>query len=145
MAQGDSTEDAIDQLPDAADREWWQGERIVRTETAWAYNAATHDSIGSLVSELPDMRLRWTELVDDSTGMPLDDRVAPDSLAMHGQVALPGMRFTMPADPRVDDSMWGKSWLFPPNRPNDRSRVLPWRPHWGIPGWQLVGGRRVEL
>jgi hypothetical protein len=154
MAMQLTTDEAIDELPGAAEREWWQGERIVRTETAWAYNASTTDTLKEASEILPDLKMRWTELVDDDTYEPLDPRVSVDSIAMHGQVATPGTPFRMPArapapdekgNTEVPESLVGKTWLFPPNRPNDRSRLLPWRAHWGIPGWELRGGRRIEL
>jgi hypothetical protein len=71
--------------------------------------------------------------------------VADDSLALHGQVAHPGGYFTMPIDPDVEERFWGKRWMFPPNRPNDRAVLSPWRPGWGIPAWEFKGGRRVNL
>jgi hypothetical protein len=85
---------------------------------------------------------RWTELVDDATGRPLDNRVAADSLAMHGQVAPPGGSFLMPA---AGGALAGQSWTHPPNRPNDRAVLTPWMPTWGVPAWQFRNGRRVNL
>jgi hypothetical protein len=145
MVSGETTEQAIARVPATAAAEWWQGERIVRTETAWAYNAAHHDSFVEAASELTDMRLRWSEHVDDDTYEPLDDRVGADSIAMHGQAVRPGQAFTMPRDPEVDPKMWGRSWAHPPNRPNDRAILSPWRPAWGIPAWELKGGREIDL
>lgn len=148
LASGETQMDAIDRITKTADLEWWQGERIVRTETAWAYNATHHDGIVEAARELPDMMARWSEHVDDG-GAPMDDRVGDDSLAMHGQIAKPGEAFTMP--PTTPDgkvihrSLVGRSWQFPPNRPNDRAIVQPWRPHWGIDGWVWRGGARVPF
>lgn len=153
MVQGENTGDAIDRVEDTIHGEWWQAERIVRTETAWAYNASHHDGILEAVAELPDLRMRWTEYVNDTTYAPFDDRVGVDSIAMHGQVADAGGEFVMPPTAphpdakgrtRVSESLVGERWAFPPNRPNDRSVILPWRPHWGIPGWEWRG-RRVNL
>jgi len=118
-------------------------ERIARTETAFAFNAAQHEGIQVLAARHPDVRKRWTELVDDATGAPLDNRVAPDSLALHGQLARPGGVFTMPNDSRVSPRIQGKTYTFPPNRPNDRATILPWRPGWGVPGWEYRGGQRI--
>lgn len=124
---------------------WWRGERIARTETAWAASSVAADGIRELHGEVPDLRMRWSEHVDDFTGQPMDDRVAPDSMVMHGQVAAPGGVFTMPRDDRVDARLWGLSWEFPPLRPNAREVLSPWRPSWGVPGWKYAGGMRVEL
>jgi hypothetical protein len=111
--------------------------------TAWAYNASQADMIDASTEELPDLMMRWSEHVDDLTGAPYDDRVAPDSIVMHGQVAAPGETFVMPEDARVDSVRWGLRYAFPPNRPNDRATILPVRPAWGIPCWQWIGNSRV--
>jgi hypothetical protein len=127
------------------DASWWRVERLVRTETAYAFNAVADATVAKLATQYPDVRKRWTERVDDRTGKPLDNRVAVDSLVLHGQLAKPGGLFTMPAVPLAPPKMVGRAWAFPPNRPNDRAVVLPWRPGWGIPGWVLRGGRVVRV
>lgn len=145
LIQGESAMDAIERVRQAADLEWWQAERIVRTELAFASSAAAADGMQDSLTEMPNLMMRWTEYVSDTTKAPLDDRVAVDSLAMHGQLARPGGLFTMPPDPRVSPKVWGRSWAFPPNRPNDRAVIQPWQPDWGVPGWVLKGGRRVPI
>jgi hypothetical protein len=145
MMTGETIGAAIDRIQKVTGKAWYQAERIVRTEQAWAFNATHAAAIADAADELPDIMMRWTELVDDVTGRPLDDRVAQDSIAMHGQVAKPGGSFTMPNKAQVPVALWGKSWEHPPNRPNDRATLQPWRPHWGIPGWVLRNGRRVSL
>lgn len=155
LATGESTGDAVRRVMETADVEWWRAERIVRTEQAWAYNATQLDALVANAEGFPDMRVRWTELVSDSTGAPLDNRVGVDSLAIHGQAVKPGGVFTMPATaPRADsegrtrvpDSLVGLSWAHPPNRPNDRATLQPWRPGWGgVPAWEWSGGRRRPL
>lgn len=144
MLQGETAYDAIDRVVEIADAEWWQAERVVRTEQSMAYNSTHADGILDASAELPDMMMRWSEHVDDESGEPLDDRVGKDSLAMHGQLARAGGLFTMPPDSRVSVKVWGRVWPHPPNRPNDRAVLLPWRPGWGIPGW-MWSGRRVPM
>lgn len=135
----------VDRLGESLEGEWWQVERVVRTETAFAYNAAQSDAIGSLANDHRGMMKRWTELVNDATGLPMDNRVAPDSMVLHGQLTIPGGLFVMPPDERVSSKLVGKSWAFPPNRPNDRAVVTPWMRGWGIPGWTWNGVRRIPL
>jgi len=127
------------------DGQWWQIERTVRTEASYAFNVAQAEGVRELAKSNPQIMQRWTELVDDATGMPLDDRVGDDSLVMHGQVAPPGGAFTMPADPRAPGAMIGMSWTHPPNRPNDRAVLTPWLRGWAVPAWQYRNGRRVQL
>lgn len=142
LATGETTDAAIDRVQDTAEGEWWQAERVVRTETAWAFNATHADGIAELASEVDDIYMRWVEHVTDS-GEPMDDRVGADSIAMHGQIARPGGMFIMPPDMDVSPSLWGKRWAFPPNRPNDRAVLSAWRPHWGGLAWEWKGGRKV--
>lgn len=142
---GDSVGDAIDDVMDVAGGEWWQAERVVRTEMAWAYNSAQADGIADAAKSLPGLMMRWSEQVSD-TFVPLDDRVGDDSIAMHGQITTPGGLFTMPpAGPsgeEVSVSLIGKQWSFPPNRPHDRAVVVPWSPEWGVMGWLYSSGER---
>jgi len=153
MLRGESPSDVMDTVAEVIDGEWWQGERIVRTEMAYAYNATHRDGLVEAHDEIPDLYMQWQENCDED-GEPLDDRVAVDSIAMHGQVAVPGGQFTMPSTAPSPDAkgntivpkgMVGRSWDFPPNRPNDRAVLTPWMPDWGVPGWRYVGGKRVSM
>jgi hypothetical protein len=144
LVQQETTEEAIDRVRKVAGNEWWQAERIVRTETAWAMNATHADGIAEIAEEVDDMYMRWTEHVTDD-GEPMDNRVGADSIAMHGQVTRPGGLFTMPDEEGVSDSLVGMRWAFPPNRPNDRAVLSPWRPDWGGLAWTFNGRRRRYL
>lgn len=153
LLTGQSSADTIDEVAAAIGGEWWQGERIVRTEMAFAFNAAHYDGVKESSDELPELMQRWEEHCDDD-GEPLDERVAVDSIAMHGQVTEAGGLFTMPSTApfpdakgktEVPEHLVGEQWPFPPNRPNDRSVLSPWMADWGVPGWRYVGGRRVQL
>lgn len=145
LMTGETPMDAIDRVMDVASNEWWQAERIVRTETAFAFNASHADAIEEASSELPDLFQRWTEYVDDATGQPLDERVGQDSLVLHGQVVKAGGQFVMPNDARVSSKVWGQRYDHPPNRPNDRAVLLPWRPGWPAPAYAWRDGRKVTL
>ncbi len=145
LMTGETPTAAIDRVMEVSNTQWWQAERIVRTETAYAFNASHADAIAVASDELDDLYQRWTEFVDDATGRPLDNRVANDSLVLHGQVAKVGQQFIMPTDPRVDAKFWGKAFVQPPNRPNDRAILLPWRPGWNVPAWQMVNGAKQMM
>ena len=136
--------DAIDVVGDFHDAEWWRVERAVKTEASRVYNAARTDAIIDLAHDHPGMLKRWTELVDDATGMPMDKRVGVDSIVLHGQVAAPLAMFTFPPDSRVP-KMVGMSWVQPPNRPQDRAVLLPWLPSFGMPAWKYVAGQRITM
>jgi hypothetical protein len=158
LLTGEDLGTAIDRITKTAGQEWWKAEEIARTETLWSFNATQHQGMKEAARELPDLMMRWTEHVSDTAPHGLDDRVDVDSIALHGQVAPPGGVFRFPSTlppgavltpeqskkwPSVQRRFAGQSWAQPPNRPNDRSSLAPWRPHWGVPGWQWVGGRRV--
>lgn len=145
--------DALDAITAAVSENWWRVERVIRTEANYAYNAAQVEGVKILAESHPGMLMRWTELIDDASGEPFDNRVAADSFAMHGQVAPPGKAFRMPKtlptgtgkSNKTIASLVGQSWFHPPNRPNDRAVLMPWMPDWGIPAWRYRGGRRVYL
>ena len=145
LSTGESHSTAIDRVMKTGDLEWWRAERIVRTEMAFVANSSARDANDEQAVELEgDMWSLWSEHVTDE-GEPLDDRVGVDSEAMHGQVAPPGGLFTQPPTARdgevVQVGLVGKTWTCPPNRPNDRAALIPWRANWGVPGWRWDGQR----
>ena len=155
LVQNETSGETIDRIESTADVSWAGAERIVRTEGAWAMNGSAADGMAAAREVLPDLEMRWSEHVDVASGAPLDRRVAVDSMAMDGQLAIPGAGvFTMPStaprgtldkpgDVDVPDGLVGRSWAYPPDRPNDRAVCAPWRSGWGIVGWHYVDGRRV--
>ena len=145
MAQGGSTHDAVNTVTSVLNTERWKAERIVRTEVMHAYNAAHERALTEAARTVPDLYGRWTENINDLTGQPFDDRVAADSMVLHGQIARPGGLFTLPPGNHVSPKLWGTQFRFPPNRPNDRATLAPWRPGWGIPGYFYQGARRIEV
>lgn len=145
LAIGETPIEAIERVQGAADLEWWQAERIVRTEMANAFNASHADSIVEANRVLRDLGKRWSEHVNDTTGLPLDNRVAADSMVLHGQVTTADGVFVMPPDERVSPKVWNKVYTHSPNRPNDRSVTMPWRAEWGIPGWEWKNGQKVSI
>lgn len=94
-------------------RRYW-AERIVRTETAHAYNGAALQTMHETrKDEFPDLQKKILAT--------FDLRTALDSVAVHGQVRKLEDYFTDGA---------GRTYLYPPARPNDRETIIPWRPHW---------------
>jgi len=153
LGMGENFDATIKRVQKTMGGEWWQAERICRTETAWASSVAHIDGIVEVAKDDPEIMQQWIEFCGPD-GRPLDDRVGVDSIAMHGQVTKPGGVFTMPAtapypdakgNTKVSDSLVGKSWAAPPCRPNGRETVAPWRKDWGTPGWEYRDGRRHWL
>ena len=151
LASGETLDGAIERVHGVVKGQFYAAERIARTETCYAANVAHSDGIKDIAKEQDDVEQQWIEFCSPD-GAPLDDRVAVDSIAMHGQLAPPGGEFTMPKTApfpdakgrtEVDDSLVGKSWAVPPCRPNGRETVQVWRKAWGAPGWHYKGGRRV--
>lgn len=143
--EGMSVDALSAKVREIAARQWWQIERTIRTESSIAFNTTQHTAFKALADDIPGLMMRWTELVSDVTGVPLDSRVANDSLVLHGQVAAVGSLFTMPPHPLAPSKMVGKTWAHPPNRPNDRSVLTPWVPGDGVPAWRWDGSKRVNL
>lgn len=141
---------AMARIESVADTSWYGAERIVRTESAYAYNLAHRDGISEASEEIEDLMMQWNEHCTPE-GIPLDDRVSVDSLAMHGQVAAPDGVFVCPSTSPSPDAkgkiivpprLAQEEFRQPPNRPNDRSVLTPWRRVWGLPGW-IWNGRRT--
>lgn len=88
--------------------------RIVRTETAHAYNTAGLETLREARDlDFPDLQKKIMAT--------FDNRTAYDSAFVHGQIrAIDGV-FTDGA---------GRVYQRPPARPNDRETVIPWRGHW---------------
>jgi len=92
--------------------EYW-ARRIVRTETARAYNAAKTETTREMREQFPDLRQKILAT--------FDKRTAYDSVYVHGQVRAPGQDFEDGA---------GRHYVHPPGRPNDRETIVPWRDGW---------------
>jgi hypothetical protein len=113
-------------------RRGW-AERIVRTETAAAYNGARMLAIREASKEWPDVKKKILAT--------FDKRTAYDSVAVHGQVRDLNDSF-------IDGA--GRMYLQPPARPNDREIVIPWRPAWRemahtrpVPPGRLAAAKRA--
>ena len=148
-------------LFDMVDQSRYRAERIVRTECSFAWSAAHASALDEASDIVPGLFRRWVEYVDDTTGAPLDGRVANDSLALHGQVCFTPTGatmearstflvggtggFEMPRDNRVNAKLWGKRYAHPPNRPNDRSRIVGWKVDWPVSAYMVVNGERMDV
>lgn len=93
-------------------KRYW-AERIVRTEMAYAANAANLSAMHGMRQQFPDMGKKILAT--------FDIRTAPDSVAVHGQVRRLEEYF-------MDGA--GRQYLHPPARPNDRETIVPWRMGW---------------
>jgi hypothetical protein len=93
-------------------KKYW-AERIVRTETAHAYNAASFSSLQGLKAAGEDVRKKIVAV--------FDNRTAPDSVAVHGQIRELDQPF-------MDGA--GRVYQYPPARPNDREVVIGWYDDW---------------
>ncbi len=152
-ASGETLDGAIGRVHEVIGGEFWRAEMVARTESAWACNSTHAEGIKEIAKEDVALEQQWTEFCGPD-GQPLDDRVGVDSISLAGQVAKPGGLFFMPptapypdakGNVNVSESLVGKSWEFPPNRPNDRATILPWKKEWGGRGWRYKAGRRVPI
>jgi hypothetical protein len=151
LASGETLDGVITRVHSTVKGEFWQAERIARTESCYAANVTHSDGIKDIAKEDPGLLQQWVEFCAPD-GRPLDERTSVDSIAIHGQVTDPGGVFTMPATAPFPDvkgntivppALVGQSWAVPPCRPNGRETVMPWSPKWGTPGWRYKGGRRI--
>lgn len=120
LIQGESTDRMVDRVA-ASDgifgREVWRAERIVRTESTYAYGVTNQRCLEETAHEVPRLMKRLVATFDDRTG--------DDSKQLNGQ--------TVPVD---QPFIWMKktahgvervAYMAPPNRPQDRECVVPWR------------------
>lgn len=89
----------------------WMVERIVRTETSAAYNGIALEAIREEDSPKNAMQKKLVAV--------FDSRTARDSKLLDGQ--------TQPVDEPFFDPVRQRTYMAPPNRPNDRELVIPWR------------------
>lgn len=99
--------------PGVFEGEKWRAQRIVRTETANAYNASAMQSMFEVRQRFPDTQKKILAT--------FDKRTASDSVYVHGQIK--------DLDEYFQDGA-GRVYLRPPARPNDRETVVPWRATW---------------
>jgi hypothetical protein len=105
------------------DREKWRAERIVRTESSYAYGVTNQSCLHEVAHEVPNLMKRLVTTFDIRTGA--------DSKQLNGQT----VKFDAPF-------VWLKAtkggverveYMNPPNRPNDREVVIPWRADYTAP------------
>jgi hypothetical protein len=111
----DTRNELVAQSPFLQGKPMYWAERIARTEVMGAHNRAGLESITLLGDEVDDM-----VKINSAT---FDGRTSADSYAVHGQIRRPNEAF---------DSWFG-SFMHPPDRPNDRSVVVPHRLAWPLP------------
>lgn len=93
----------------------WKLHRIAETEVSAAYNAAQLEAL--IAEDVPEDRMlkRLVAKFDSVTGR--------DSVALHGQVR--------PVREPFYDSVGGRLFMAPPNRPRDREIIVGQRAGWG--------------
>lgn len=124
LTSGETVREATDRVQDAIGDERWRAERIVRTEMAYSYGVVKQASMEAVAVEVPRMQKRLVAT--------WDDRIGDDSKQLDGQTVDVSQPFVW----QVKDAKGAPTgrtvrYMQPPNRPNDREVVIPWRPEWG--------------
>ena len=124
MIARDSTQRTVSRLVGDVGKffmgEEWKLTRIVRTEMAGMYNFAKMNGMAELQEErLPDLMKTMMH--------PMDKRTGKDSKALAQENPI------IPIDEPFKFKWNGKTRVFysPPDRPNDRSVLVPYRRAWG--------------
>lgn len=114
--------ETVSMLSDQLETERWKAERIARTELAYAAGVQKQQTMETTKQSLgiPQLQKKWIETFDDRTG--------DDSFLMHGQTVAVDQPFTYKH--RKKGSWVVTKIMGSPNRPNDRSTVIPWDPEW---------------
>jgi len=111
----DAREEVMAIVQDKVEGRMWMVDRILRTETASAYNTTTLQALYE-EDEADDPMLKKLVAI-------FDNRTAPDSKRLHGQ--------TRKLSEPFYDPTRGREFRAPPNRPNDREILVGWRESWG--------------
>jgi uncharacterized protein with gpF-like domain len=129
MVKGETVDQTVGRIASKGgifDRERWRAERIVRTEASYAYGVSNQRCLHEVAKQVPRLMKRLVTTWDERTGK--------DSMRLDGQ--------TVPYD---QPFVWMKKtkagverieYMAPPNRPNDRETVIPWRSDYQMPGGQ---------
>lgn len=102
----------------------WMVDRILRTEVSYAYHSAQHQAIAA-VDARDSGSVRKRDPILRQNIATFDSRTAKDSFTVHGQLRKANEPFY--------NAGLAVSFLHPPDRPNDRATVVPWRRSWGAP------------
>jgi hypothetical protein len=124
LTSGETVGEAVDRVATTFGDERWRAERIVRTEMSYSYGVVKQAGMEGLAAELPHLQKKLVATHDDRTGK--------DSLQLDGQTVDVGKPFVW--EVKTDKGMPTgevKRYMQPPNRPNDREIVIPWRREWG--------------
>lgn len=108
MVQGRTQFDMVGEMTQFTDQRW-RAWRVVRSEHANAYNAVTQATL--------EEEHREGEPTLKKILAHFDNRTAPDSIYVHGQIRPVAGLF-------MDGA--GRRYLHPPARPHDRETVIPW-------------------
>ena len=134
IIENDTVDEAVDKIV-AEDgifsQDRWRAERIVRTEMSYSYGVTNQFTMEEIAVDIPDLQKKLIATFDDRTG--------DDSKELHGQVVAIDQPF-----------VWEKytkkngieiiEYMQPPNRPNDREVVIPWRSDWTDSKWSAPTG-----
>jgi uncharacterized protein with gpF-like domain len=120
MIKGEGVDQTVNRIAAKGglfDREKWRAERIVRSEGAWAYGVTNQRALAEVAPQVPGLMKKWVETMDARTG--------EDSKELQGQTVawdapFVWMKKTAHGVERVE-------MMHGPNRPNDRSCIVPWR------------------
>ncbi len=128
ILSGDTVDETVDRViatHGIFDQQRWRAERIVRTETAYAYGVVKQRAMVEMAKTgLPGLSKKLVATFDDRTG--------DDSKELHGQVRLVNEPFEwIVKNSKGIPTGEVVKYMQPPNRPNDREVVIPWRTSWG--------------
>lgn len=128
---GETVDDAVDRIVAQGgifEQQRWRAERIVRTETAYSYGVTKQKGMAEMKQrDFPDMQKKLIATFDSRTGK--------DSEELHGQVQDVDKPFIWKVRDARGNVKKIVRYMHPPNRPNDREVVIPWRPGWREDRW----------
>lgn len=123
-----SNEEVVGRISKFFAAEEWKLRRIVRTELHNIYNVGKLQGMGTLAeTQVPDLKKTLMHPLDSRTGK---DSVYAATLGLVAEIDEPFF-YVWKGKPR--------EFMAPPDRPNDRAILVPYRDEWG----EAVGGSFV--
>lgn len=119
-ALGEATQDqVVGRISSFFNEEEWKLTRIVRTELHHVFNVGKMNGLKEVAEDyIPDMKKTLIHPMDSRTG---DDSIYAATLGLIAEISDP-FEYTWKGNRRI--------YMVPPDRPNDRSIMIPYRPDW---------------
>lgn len=124
IISGVSSHEIVSRIGNEFLGEEWRLQRVVRTELMGVYSRGKIRGLQRAADDIPDLK--------KTVYNPMDSRTANDSKYVQKEVDAEDPHLIVDIDDYFEYKWRGKTrkYFAPPDRPNDRSILIPYRPGW---------------